>query len=66
MMSRQPDDMDDFPIEVCQFCGLHTFECNCPSVPEKCKDCGGDMKWCFVCKQWTKTCCQEYGSCQCN
>jgi hypothetical protein len=27
---------------------------------------GGRMTWCAMCLQWTSTCCQEYGTCQCS
>lgn len=33
---------------------------------EECPDCHEQMTWCSACVQWTKTCCQDYGSCQCN
>ena len=31
-----------------------------------CTDCGGQMTWCETCQMYTKTCCQEYGSCMCS
>lgn len=38
----------------------------CKQPAEKCEDCGGEKKWCPVCYCWTKTCCVEYGTCQCS
>ena len=38
----------------------------CKPPAEKCEDCGGEKKWCPVCSRWTKTCCVEYGTCQCS
>ena len=32
----------------------------------RCDWCGGEMQWCPVCTEWTKTCCQDYGTCQCS
>lgn len=29
-----------------------------------CRD--GRMTWCAQCRQWSSTCCQEYGTCQCS
>jgi len=31
-----------------------------------CPDCGGKMTWCSSCQCWTRTCCVEYGTCQCS
>lgn len=31
-----------------------------------CDWCGGEMQWCPICTEWTKTCCQDYGTCQCS
>ena len=31
-----------------------------------CEDCSGEMVWCTSCNMYTKTCCQEYGTCQCS
>lgn len=28
--------------------------------------CGGHQTWCSLCLQWTNTCCQDYGTCQCS
>lgn len=27
---------------------------------------GGRMTWCSQCRQWSSTCCKEYGTCQCS
>lgn len=29
-----------------------------------CRD--GRLTWCSQCRQWSSTCCQEYGTCQCS
>jgi hypothetical protein len=34
--------------------------------PEYCTWCGGTMAWCASCEMWTKTCCEDYGTCQCS
>lgn len=31
-----------------------------------CKDCYGEMTWCTSCEEWTKLCCEEYGTCMCS
>lgn len=31
-----------------------------------CPYCGGTMSWCCVCQMWSRTCCEEYGTCQCS
>lgn len=31
-----------------------------------CPNCGGTMSWCSCCQMWTRTCCVEYGTCQCS
>ena len=31
-----------------------------------CPVCGGQMTWCSVCEVWSRTCCEEYGTCQCS
>lgn len=28
--------------------------------------CSGYKTWCATCSVWSRTCCQEYGSCQCS
>lgn len=33
---------------------------------KRCPFCGGKMTWCEGCGMWSKTCCQDWGSCQCN
>lgn len=33
---------------------------------KECPDCEGQMKWCTGCNMWTKTCCEEYGTCECS
>jgi len=30
------------------------------------RGCGGMMKWCWACRQFTHTCCVDYGTCQCS
>lgn len=32
----------------------------------ECPDCGGRMIWCTCCREWSKICCQDYGSCECS
>lgn len=32
----------------------------------RCPDCGGRMRWCESCQAWTKTCCNEFGTCLCS
>ena len=36
-----------------------------PSENE-CPNCGGQMTWCSCCQQWSRSCCVEYGTCQCS
>ena len=31
-----------------------------------CDWCGGEMQWCPICAEWTRTCCQDWGTCQCS
>lgn len=31
-----------------------------------CDNCGEDMSWCNTCQMFTKTCCVDYGTCQCS
>lgn len=31
-----------------------------------CPYCGGVMTWCSCCEMWSRTCCEEYGTCQCS
>ena len=31
-----------------------------------CTNCGGIMTWCDLCRQWSATCCEKYGSCRCS
>ena len=33
---------------------------------EECEYCGGRMSWCSCCEQWSRSCCVEYGTCQCS
>ena len=33
---------------------------------DKCEHCDGNMTWCETCKQWSRTCCKDYGSCMCS
>lgn len=43
-----------------------------PGQPEhgdkgaRCRYCDGYMTWCSVCQQWSRTCCVEYGTCECS
>jgi hypothetical protein len=32
----------------------------------RCEDCGGWMTWCESCEMWSRSCCQEYGTCMCS
>lgn len=32
----------------------------------KCDYCDGYMSWCSCCDCWTRTCCEEWGSCACS
>lgn len=34
--------------------------------PDGRQGCGGYPTWCSICDQWTYTCCQDYGTCQCS
>jgi hypothetical protein len=29
-------------------------------------ECGGYTTWCSHCRVWSRTCCVEYGTCQCS
>ena len=29
-------------------------------------ECGGYPTWCAQCRAWSRTCCVEYGTCQCS
>jgi hypothetical protein len=31
-----------------------------------CSWCGGEKRWCSCCDMWTRTCCEEYGTCMCS
>jgi hypothetical protein len=31
-----------------------------------CPDCGGQMHWCSTCQMWSKSCCVDWGTCQCS
>jgi len=31
-----------------------------------CPDCGGTMEWCESCEMWSKTCCDDFGTCECS
>lgn len=31
-----------------------------------CGYCDKHMTWCSQCRQWSSTCCVEYGTCQCS
>lgn len=33
---------------------------------DTCPDCCGTMTWCDSCRMWSKTCCDEYGTCGCS
>jgi len=33
---------------------------------EVCPECGGIMSWCSCCNCWTRTCCVDYGTCECS
>lgn len=47
--------------------GNHRSEWDeCTPPTETCESCGGEKKWCGVCLCYTKTCCVEYGTCQCS
>lgn len=32
----------------------------------RCHLCGGKMTWCESCQQWSSTCCEDFGTCQCS
>ena len=32
----------------------------------KCSECGGYMTWCEGCRMWSRTCCEQYGTCLCS
>lgn len=32
----------------------------------KCPNCDGTMNWCSCCQVWSRSCCVEYGTCQCS
>jgi hypothetical protein len=32
----------------------------------RCSWCGGEKRWCSSCDMWTRTCCEEYGTCMCS
>ena len=31
-----------------------------------CSNCGGTMTWCDLCRMWSKSCCEDYGTCMCS
>jgi len=33
---------------------------------QRCDSCGGQMQWCELCQMFSKTCCEEYGTCMCS
>lgn len=35
-------------------------------APYKCSECGGRETWCAQCLRYSRTCCVEYGTCQCS
>jgi hypothetical protein len=44
----------------------HSAWDECAETTETCESCGGQKKWCSTCLVYTKTCCVEYGTCQCS
>lgn len=32
----------------------------------ECSNCGGELSWCSSCMMYSRTCCEEYGTCQCS
>ena len=32
----------------------------------KCSWCGGQKRWCDICEMWSRSCCEEYGTCMCS
>lgn len=32
----------------------------------RCHECGNAMTWCSTCDMWSRHCCVDYGTCQCN
>jgi hypothetical protein len=33
---------------------------------KRCDECGGRMSWCTCCQMWSRTCCEDYGTCMCS
>jgi hypothetical protein len=33
---------------------------------KECDSCEGFMVWCSSCEMYTKTCCEDYGTCMCS
>ena len=31
-----------------------------------CENCGGEKVWCEGCEMWSRTCCEEFGTCMCS
>lgn len=31
-----------------------------------CPSCGGSMRWCSICEMWSKSCCNDWGTCLCS
>ena len=34
--------------------------------PNGCWNCDGNPSWCSFCGEWTRTCCEDYGTCACS
>lgn len=34
--------------------------------PGRCPECGGEMTWCELCQMWSRTCCEDFGTCECS
>lgn len=38
----------------------------CAPDDSNCDNCGGVMTWCEGCRMYSKTCCEDYGTCLCS
>lgn len=34
--------------------------------PDGCWNCDSYPTWCSFCNEWTRTCCEDYGTCACS
>lgn len=53
---------DDVSDDADEYEDVYTYD----GDTKRCEDCGGEMKWCTSCNMYSKTCCDDYGTCACS